>query len=81
MAVAPTAETLGSLSTLGGLDTGSGPAPSLTSLVDVMNNAGVSTTATPAAGTPTPKAKAKAKAKAVPQGPKTGKEKRDGARS
>ncbi len=79
MAVAPTAETLGSLSTLGGLDTGSGPAPSLTSLVDVMNNAGVSTTATPAAGTPTPKAKAKAKA--VPQGPKTGKEKRDGARS
>ena len=67
MAVAPTAATFDSLGALGGLETGgAGPTPSLTSLVDVMNGAGVASSATPAAGTPVkPKSKAKSKAKAI----------------
>lgn len=85
MAVAPTAATFDSLGALGGLETGgAGPTPSLTSLVDVMNGAGVASSATPAAGTPVKpksKAKSKAKAKAVPQAPKSEKEMREGARS
>ena len=85
MAVAPTAAVLGSVSSLGGLETGGvgGAAPSLTSLVEVMNTAGVASGAAPSAVTPTTKAKAKAKgkAKALPQAPKSEKEKREGART
>lgn len=85
MAVAPTAAVLGSVSSLGGLETGGvgQAAPSLTSLVEVMNTAGVASGAAPSAVTPTTKAKAKAKgkAKALPQAPKSEKEKREGART